>query len=132
MFAPGIRSWIGRRAACLRPDTHDELQLTSLTTDAAGQDGPQTPPTAPSVAVADGAGRTIRSILATEFGIEPEQVTGHLQSGDPVERLNTAVEAIESSEEVTQAEDYGQIVFVRPAYRYRLTERAMNLVSTAT
>lgn len=107
----------------------DELQVTALSEDAAEQDGPQARVSAPSVAVADGAGRTIRSILAAEFGIEPEQTIEYLRSGDPVERLNTAVEAIESSEEVTKSEDYGQIVFVRPAYRYRLTEQAIDLVS---
>lgn len=109
----------------------DELQLTSLAEEAAERDGPQTRTAAPSVAVADGAGRTIRSILAAEFDIEPEQVTGYLRSGDPIERLNAAVQAIESSEEVSKSEQYGQIVFVRPAYRYRLTERAMDLFSTA-
>ncbi|GGC71135.1 hypothetical protein [Haloferax sulfurifontis] len=106
----------------------DELQVTALSEDAAERDGPQARVSAPSVAVADGAGRTIRSILAAEFGIEPEEVTGFLRSGDPVDRLNTAVKTIESSEEVTKSEDYGQIVFVRPAYRYRLTEQAMSLV----
>lgn len=107
----------------------DELQLTALSRGAAERDGSQARASAPSVAVADGAGRTIRSILASKFGIEPEQVANYLRSDDPVERLNTAVEAIESSEEVTKSEDYGQIVFVRPAYRYRLTERAIDLVS---
>jgi hypothetical protein len=106
----------------------DELQVTALSEDAAELDGPQARISAPSVAVADGAGRTVRSILAAEFGIEPEQVVEFLRSGDTVDRLNTAVEVIESSEEVTKSEDYGQIVFVRPAYRYRLTEQAMNLV----
>ena len=106
----------------------DELQVTALSEDAAERDGPQNRTSAPSVAVADGAGRTIRSILAAEFGIEPEQVIDYLRSGDSVERLNTAVEAIESSEEVTKSEDYGQIVFVRPAYRYRLTDQAIDLV----
>jgi hypothetical protein len=106
----------------------DELQVTELSADAAERDGPQARISAPSVAVADGAGRTIRSILAAAFGVEPEQVTDFLRSGDPVDRLNTAVEVIESSEEVTKSEDYGQIVFVRPAYRYRLTEQAMDLV----
>jgi hypothetical protein len=106
----------------------DELQVTALAADAVEQNEPQTGAAAPSVAVADGAGRTIRSILATEFDIEPEQVTDVLRSGDPVDRLNTAVEAIESSDEVTKSEEYGQIVFVRPAYRYRLTEQAMALV----
>ncbi|MFC7073100.1 hypothetical protein ACFQJ7_12445 [Halovenus rubra] len=106
----------------------DELQVTALAEDAAERDGPPARTSEPSVAVADGAGRTIRSILAAEFGIKPEQVVDFLQSGDPVDRLNTAVEAIESSEEVTKSENYGQIVFVRPAYRYRLTDQAMKLV----
>ncbi|MDL0135001.1 hypothetical protein [Halobacterium salinarum] len=106
----------------------DELQVTSLEAKAAELDGPEARISAPSVAVADGAGRTIRSILAAEFGIEPERVVEHLQSGDPVDRLNTAVNAIKSSEEVEKSEAYGQILFVSPAYRYRLTEQAMELV----
>ncbi|RQH01342.1 hypothetical protein [Natrarchaeobius oligotrophus] len=106
----------------------DELQVTSLSADAAERDEPQTRASGPSVAIADGAGRTVRSILASEFGIEPERVADFLRSGDPVDRLNTAVEAIDSSDEVTKSEEYGQIVFVQPAYRYRLTERAMELV----
>jgi len=109
----------------------DELQVTALAEDAPERNGPQARASTPSIAVADGAGRTIRSILATEFGVEPEQVVELLRAGDPVDRLNTAVEAIESSEEVTKSEDYGQIVFVSPAYRYRLTEHAMQLVSTS-
>ncbi|WP_310908325.1 hypothetical protein [Natrinema sp. 1APR25-10V2] len=108
----------------------DELQVTALAEDAAERDGPQASASEPSVAVADGVGRTVRSILAAEFGIEPEQVEAFLRSGNPVDRLNTAVEVIESSEEVTKSEAYGQIVLVRPAYRYRLTEQAMKLVST--
>ncbi|WP_044956988.1 hypothetical protein [Halarchaeum acidiphilum] len=106
----------------------DELQPMTLSEDAAEFDGVESGMSAPSVALADGAGRTVRSILAAEFDVEPEQVTGHLQSGDPVDRLNTAVEAIESSEEVTKSEDYGQIVFVRPAYRYQLTDRTMSML----
>lgn len=109
----------------------DELHVTTLAEEAAERDGPQARVSAPSVAVADGTGRTIRGILAAEFGIEPEQVIDYLRSGDPVDRLNTAVESIESSDEVTKSEEYGRIVFVRPAYRYRLTERAMELVSSA-
>jgi hypothetical protein len=55
-------------------------------------------------------------------------VTDYLRSGDPIDRLNAAVEAIESSEEVSKSEDYGQIVFLNQAYRYRLTEHARNLL----
>ncbi|MDL0134329.1 hypothetical protein [Halobacterium salinarum] len=102
----------------------DELQVTSLEAEAAELNGPDARISAPSVAVADGAGRTIRSILAAEFDIEPERVVERLQSGNPVDRLNTAVNAIESSEEVEKSEAYGQILFVNPAYRYPLTEQA--------
>lgn len=102
----------------------DELQTVELEANAAewsGQSGQEGAP--PSVAVTDGAGRTIRSILARGFDIEPERVPEYLRTGDPVERLNTAIDIIESSEEVTKSEDYGRILFVSPAYRYRLASR---------
>jgi hypothetical protein len=105
----------------------DELQTVQLEEDAAEWSEQGTHVTSPSVALADGAGRTIRSILASEFDRNPEQVTKFLRSGDPVDRLNTAVEAIESSEEVTKSEDYGKILFVSPAYRYRLTQTTIDL-----
>ncbi|WP_436907603.1 hypothetical protein [Halosimplex marinum] len=105
----------------------DELQSIELDDEAAELDGSQTATAEPSLALADGAGRTIRSILASEFGVAPERVVEYLHSGDPVDRLNTAVDAIESSEEVAKSEEYGRIVFLNQAYRYRLTERAMDL-----
>lgn len=105
----------------------DELHSAELNEDAAemAEESLQTP----SIAVTDGAGRTIRSILATKFDIPPERVVDFLRSGDPVSRLNEAVEAIESAEELSKSEDYGQIVFVSQAYRYRLTNRAMELLA---
>lgn len=106
----------------------DELQSVELDDEAAELTGPQASISEPSVASADGAGRTIRSILASEFDVDPEQVVDFLRSGDPVNRLNAAVEAVESSKEVSKSEEYGRIVFVHPAYRYRLTEQAMNLL----
>jgi hypothetical protein len=105
----------------------DELQSVELDDEAAEISGSNAVTSEPSVALADGAGRTIRSILASEFGVPPERVVDHLRSGDPVDRLNAAVDAIESSEEVTKSEEYGRIVFLSQAYRYRLTERAMDL-----
>jgi len=105
----------------------DELQSIELDDGAAEISGSETVTSEPSVALADGAGRTIRSILASEFGTAPERVVEHLRSGDPIDRLNAAVDAIESSEEVTKSEEYGRIVFLSQAYRYRLTERAMDL-----
>lgn len=106
----------------------DELQSGALDDTAADLVGSGTDDSRPSVASADGAGRTIRSILADEFGVDPERVIEYLRSGDPVDRLNAAVEAVESAEEVSDSEDYGRILFVNQAYRYRLTERAMRLV----
>ncbi|QLH76226.1 hypothetical protein HZS55_02415 [Halosimplex rubrum] len=105
----------------------DELQSIELDDGAAEISGSETVASEPSVALADGAGRTIRSILASEFGVAPERVVEHLRSGDPIDRLNAAVEAIDSSEEVASSEEYGRIVFLSQAYRYRLTERAMEL-----
>lgn len=106
----------------------DELHSVELGETAAEWEGESTAATKPSVALADGAGRTIRSILADEFGVDPERVVEYLRSGDPVDRLNAAVETIETSEEVSKSEDYGRIVFLHPAYRYRLTEKGMELI----
>ncbi|UHQ95016.1 hypothetical protein [Haloterrigena alkaliphila] len=106
----------------------DELQPIELDSEAAELDQPRAATVEPSVAMADGAGRTVRSILAAEFDIVPERVPQYLRSGDPVDRLNAAVDAIESSREVTKSEEYGRIVFVQQPYRYRLTERAIELL----
>lgn len=106
----------------------DELQSIELNDDATERAGTETGTVRPSVALADGAGRTIRSILADEFEVAPERVSEYLRSGNPVDRLNAAIETIRSSQEVSKSEDYGRVVFVRPAYRYRLTERAMDLL----
>lgn len=106
----------------------DELQSVELNDEAAEIDDSRAATTEPSVALGDGAGRTIRSILATEFEVNPEQVPEYLRSGSPVERLNAAIDAIESSREVTKSEEYGRIVFIHQAYRYRLTNRAIELL----
>lgn len=82
-----------------------------------------------AIAVTDGAGRTVRSVLAEAFEIKPESVESHLRDGDPVEKLNAAIEAIEGSNHANTRDGYGKIVFVRPAYRYRLTEKGMRLAS---
>jgi hypothetical protein len=106
----------------------DELQSIELEEESAELEGLRDSAGAPSVALADGAGRTVRSILAGSFPVDPERVADYLRSGDPVDRLNEAVDVIEASEEVSKSEDYGRIVFVRPAYRYRLTDQAMEFV----
>lgn len=76
---------------------------------------------------ADGAGETIRSLLAKEFGVSPEQVESHLREGDRLTKLNEAVEAIEKSEWTTKGDEYGKISYVLPPNRYRLTEKAIEL-----
>lgn len=106
----------------------DELQTYRLEDNAAEWTNQEPPVTAPSVALADGAGRTVRSIIAETFGTAPEQVAEYLRSGEPVNRLNAAVKAIESSEEVKKSEEYGRILFVSPAYRYRLSQTAVELL----
>lgn len=117
-----------RNIEALVQHVDDELQTVQLENEAQELVGPDDAETAPSVALSDGAGRSIRSILAAEFDITPENVVEYLRSGDPIDRLNTAVRAIESSEEVTKSEDYGRILFVSRAYRYRLSRPAVDLL----
>jgi len=74
------------------------------------------------VVIADGAGRTIRSILAEEFEVPSDNVEAYLREGDRLTKLNQAVDAIEESEDIDKGEDYGRILFRNPAYRYRLSE----------
>ncbi|WP_115891638.1 hypothetical protein [Haloferax sp. Atlit-48N] len=78
-------------------------------------------------AVADGSGITIRSAVADAFDYEPHAVEEHLRTGDPVDKLNEAVEAIEEEEELETRSDYGEILFINQAYRYRLTQEAVQM-----
>lgn len=95
----------------------DELYVASTTSDT----------TSTPIAVTDGAGRTIRSILAEEFDLAPEMVESYLRKGDELEKLNAAVDAIKQSDSVRKGDAYDKIVFRRQAYRYRLTEKAIEL-----
>lgn len=83
-----------------------------------------------AIAVTDGAGRTLRSILAEKFDIMPKKVELHLRKGDSLDKLNSAIEAIEQSESITKRDEYDKIIFRRQAYRYRLTEKAIELAET--
>lgn len=76
---------------------------------------------------ADGAGRSIRSLLAREFDISPESVESYLREGDKLTKLNTAVKAIEESKWATKGDEYGKMNFVRPPSHYRLTQKAIKL-----
>ena len=76
------------------------------------------------VIYADGGHRTIRFILADEFGIRPSNVESYLREGDRLSKLNRAVDAIDESE-VDKGDDYGRVIFRHAAYRYRLSEHGM-------
>ena len=79
-------------------------------------------------AVADGARPTIRSVVAEQFDIVPDAVESFLRdTNDGLDRLNEAVEAIEDHDDVSTRDDYGKIIFVHRAYRYRLTREAVRL-----
>lgn len=120
-----------RNIEALVGDLDDELQTVQLNRDAADWFQQDAVLTEPPVAVADGGGRRIKAVLAEEFDVAPERVADFLRSGDPVERLNAAVEAIESSDEVTRANEYGRVLFVSRANRYRLSQQAINLLGAA-
>lgn len=79
-------------------------------------------------AVADGAGVTMRTVVADAFDVMPEAVEQYLRKGDQVDKLNDAIDAIEDHDDVEAHDDYGKIVFRNAAYRYRLTEKAVDLV----
>ena len=79
------------------------------------------------VVIADGAGRTSRSILAGEFEIPSEDIESHLREGDQLAKLNQAVDAIEESEDIDKGDDYGRVIFRNPSYRYRLSEFGVSL-----
>lgn len=117
-----------RNIEALVRDIHDELQTVQVDEDAAELTQQDTENLEPSVGRADGAGRTIRSILAADFSIPPERVVEFLRSGDPVDRLDAAIDAIESSDEVRSSKGYGRILFVRRAHRYRLSQMATDLL----
>lgn len=77
--------------------------------------------------IPDGAGRTLREVVANRFDLKPESVEDFLLDGDPVDLLNEAVEAIQESRDHEVGDGYGEITFRNPAYRYRLTEVGMEL-----
>lgn len=80
------------------------------------------------VAVADGGGTTVRSVVADAFDLGPESVETFLRRGDQVEKLNTSIDAIEENEKVERRDEYGRVVFRNAAYRYRLTEWTIEIV----
>ena len=117
-------------------DWHDEVFIMGMIDEAAEegiealinhiQDEDQ-PAADDTTAVADGSGGTIRQAVAHQFDLRPEAVEQYLRSGDLVEKLNEAVEAIDSHEEFTTRDDYGEIRFLRAPYQYRLTVFAVDL-----
>lgn len=76
---------------------------------------------------ADGAGITLRHVVADQFDLQPQALEDHLRGDNKVEKLNDAVEGIEAHEDFETRDDYGEIRFVNVPYRYRLTAFAVDL-----
>jgi hypothetical protein len=82
-----------------------------------------------SEALADGSGVSLRRILAGALDVDPPaDVEERLREGDLVLNVRDAVEAIEDHPAVSTRDDYGMIRFRNEAYRYRLSDRAINLL----
>lgn len=107
-----VREAAEQNLSALRDHLDSEIYTTPSDPDAA-------------ITVADGAGRTVRHVLAEAFDVPPADVSSELHRGDPVETVNSAVRAIKADESVESREGYGQIVFRTAAHRYRLTEAAV-------
>lgn len=87
-------------------------------------------PDAPTEATtaADGSGVTLRSVIASELDLIPDSVEDYLRTtAEPVDVLNTVVEAVDEEDDLTVQPDYGEIAFINTPYRYRLTQMAINL-----
>lgn len=80
-----------------------------------------------TTAIADGAGTTLRQVVAAKFDLKPEALEQYLRGDDQVGKLNDAVEAIEAYDGFETRDDYGEIRFINVPYRYRLTPKAVDL-----
>jgi hypothetical protein len=88
----------------------------------------ESPKSGSEAATADGSGVTLRSVVASELDLIPERVEDYLRTtSSPVDVLNQAVDAIEETDGVGKSDDYGKIAFINTAYRYRLTQMAVDL-----
>ncbi len=75
------------------------------------------------VAMTDGSGKTIRNVLAQEFGVPSEDIEEYLRVGNKISKLNEAVQAIKQHDELTTEEEYGEILFLTQPYQYSLARR---------
>lgn len=73
------------------------------------------------------SGATVRGVLSDTFDVLPDALEGYLREGDQVDKLNRAVRAIRDHDDLEARDDYGEILFRRGAYRYRLTPTAVDL-----
>lgn len=89
-----------------------------------------------TTAVADGGrsndARIIRDTLAEALKVNQRDVEDKLRSGSVLDRINklgTAVTAIEFDSAVEKSHDYDDIRFIRNPYQYELSEEAMHLIN---
>lgn len=84
-----------------------------------------------SPAVADG-GVTVRSVVANAFNEPPGNVEAHMMQGDMNEqraKLKTAIDAVEYHPDVENGDDYGRVVWRHMAYRYQVSQWAIDRFS---
>lgn len=81
-------------------------------------------------AVADGGGLSLTAFLADEFGVVADDLVMFLRAGEKVDNLNTAIDAIEESDEFDRQREYGRILFRFPARRYRISNLSMETYNT--
>lgn len=117
-------------------DWHDEVFIMGMVDEAAEEgiealidhvqdDDPASGDDTP--AVADGAGVTLRQIVAQQFDLQPDSLEQHLRNDNQVNKLNDAVEGIEEHDNFDTRDNYGEIRFINVPYRYRLTPFAADL-----
>jgi hypothetical protein len=93
----------------------ERIQAIELTPEESG--------TGQTVAIADGAGNTIRQVLSQKFQKPAHEIEDYLREGDKIDKLNEAVQAIKEHDQLTKGKDYAEILFFNQSYQYRLTER---------
>lgn len=131
-FPPGpevlaIAEWMGDDGEVVLGEVDEAAEegIEALIDDIRDSDSPEG---GDAPAVADGGAATLRHVVADTFDLEPEAVEEHLKStDDQVKALNKAVDSIEETEGFDLGDDYGRIAFINRAYRYRLTDKAIDL-----
>jgi len=121
-----VATWLGDDGEILFGEDLDEAIQDAV--EALITQMPDVPETGDSPIAADGAGPTVRHVVAEAFDYDPEGIHEYLRAHDEdAETLNTAVSAVEDSDHVESRDDYGEVDFIPRAYYYHLSERAARM-----